>query len=604
MLQIAIPGKCASWSFKYQSSIGQIQGCWTRIIAQRSTCRSIHIRRVGGPNPRSSPNNNDPYLDDLFTSSINNNSTSSSNQSTQHPTSHIKDVPDRPPPQGVRHHPRDESRAVLLSSWLSGAVEQQNIKRTEIVWREIEPWLAPVMKRDERGVTGADAKYTFKSPALALPRNRLNIFDQCIGAFMSLRRPDRAIEVWNKMVAGGLQPTVFTWNAMLDGCRLVRDVKSLEEIWQRMRASGIQPDVACWTTRIHGLVTCGKREQGLQALYEMARIWQGAAINQLAQTGTNISEKDLPHMLAGMGDVGDIVKPTIVTINSAVMGLLRERRGKLAQQVLNWGMALGIQPDTATYNTVLKQSIRDGNIKHALQIFKQMEQTGIKPDLFTFTTVLDGYFRSYPVHETSKEEQAQAVSEILKEMESAGLLANVYLYGVVIDGLLKRHQNLPAAHAVLVYMIEHRVRPTPHINTMFLMHYLSETPPNMEAVGALWQRLQRQDRGSIDIVLYDRFIEAYASNYVIDKMMTIARTMVEEGHMASWMILVAMMRALVGRQHWTEASGLVSDVVRLEGLCRHGVRGLKGTFMEREFWEMVRESQHVLNIPEGLLPPR
>ncbi|KAI9887099.1 MAG: hypothetical protein M1823_001089 [Watsoniomyces obsoletus] len=549
---------------------------------------------------------NDPYLDDLFTSSLKTEITSTPNHSTRPSTSNTDDDRNRLEGRGRTNLPRTESRVALLSSLLAGAVKQDDPKRTEIVWKEIEQWLVPASGDGEIGAASADAKQSLKSPPPALPRNRQTVFDQCIGAFMSHRQPDRAVEVWNKMVAGGIQPTVFTWNAMLEGCLLVRDVKSLEEIWQRLRASGMQPDVACWTTRIHGLVTYGRREQGLQALYEMAQIWQEAAIKQLAQLGTRVSdEKKLKSMLAGMGNIGDIVKPTIATINSVVIGLFRERQGQFVQQVLDWGAALGIRPDTATYNTVLKQKIRDGEFRQALQIFKQMEKAGIQADLFTYITVLDGYFRSYPFQESSNEEQAQAVSEILKEMESAGMLDSVYPYGVVIDGLLKRHHNLPAANAVLVHMLERHVRPTPHIYTMFLSYFTLQTPPNMEAVGALWQRLQREGRGSIDVVLYSRFVKAYAGNYEVKKMMKIARKMVDEGHPQTWVTLVAMMRALVSRQqYWPEASRLVQDVVRQEGLCRHGVWGTKGSPAENEFWEVVRESRdYGVKIPDGLSLP-
>jgi pentatricopeptide repeat protein len=44
-----------------------------------------------------------------------------------------------------------------------------------------------------------------------------------IMAYMGLRKPNRAIDVWNHMISNGLSPNVKTWNSMLSGCKVARD---------------------------------------------------------------------------------------------------------------------------------------------------------------------------------------------------------------------------------------------------------------------------------------------------------------------------------------------------------------------------------------------
>ena len=207
-----------------------------------------------------------------------------------------------------------------------------------------------------------------KLPSLGdgmLPRT---LCDQFVKAYMSLRQADRAIEVWNQMATSSEPPTMASWNAMLEGCRAARDVRSLEGVWAKMIAAGLKPDAICWTTRVSGLIQCQKIDAGMAALREMGEAWIVAAKKYVAEHHLDANPKDL-------GDVDGVVKPTIAVINAAIAGLLRSVNIKLAQHLLSWGGNLGVQPDIITFNTLLRFLIRQNNVEGVKFLLNHMGNT-------------------------------------------------------------------------------------------------------------------------------------------------------------------------------------------------------------------------------------
>ena len=535
----------------------------------------------------------DHHLQDLFRSSIKQKNGPSQPQAQ--PMSDSRPSPEHLGARGNTRHRYESLEEATFARKAAQIVHHRNIRAFEALWQEIERWLIDVAKRGNSEVVKEDtAQATGQSMTSTAntsqwkelqTRKGPNICDQCIAGFMTLRRPAKAIQVWNTMIGLGLEPTRITWNSMLHGCQQVQDIKSLEDIWGRMRAAGLEPDVACWTSRIHGLMRCGRWKQSLAALYEMGQSWGEAAKQHLAAAGAKDMETEIPKL----HNIGDIAKPTTATVNSVLLGLLRQRRADVARNVLNWATSLGIHRDVVTYNTLLNHAIQEGKSQNALHIFKSMTEAGIRPDLATFTIVLNGFFQTVPAADAPPEKQAEMVSKVFSQMAEAGIHANVYIYGVLIDNLLRRHANLSAAEAVLGHMMTKRLRASPHINAMFLTHHRAQSAPDMEAIGALWERARRESGGT-DLILYDRFIEAYASQGQVENMMHVVQVMSSEGHSPSWVILAQILRTLTQASLSDDASQLVTDVVRLQGICSDGIRGASRTRAELTFWQLVQRS--------------
>ena len=401
----------------------------------------------------------------------------------------------RPEPERSQRqsNPDDVYRASFINKRLQNALKRQNLREVNELWSDVVRW--PVKIIESMEMVNSPQPYSIKRGTLTEQLSNLFIL-----VYMSLRRPDHAIDVWNHMLKSGLQPTLQTWDAMLSGCKAARDWKTLEAVWQRMLASGAQPDVVCWTTRISALIEGYQVDSGIRALDEMGRIWLTAA------------KKKHPKLrlekLQLLPEVEGAVKPTIETINGAVAGLLRRHNPEAAHQVLAWAGKFGISPDLITYNTLLKPLIRDGHVKQASALLQRMQQAGIQADVATFTTILDETFRNSEQH--TPEEQKEIVESVFSEMEGAGVQPNLHTYGKIIHQLLQSsHGSMSVVNIVMDRMTEQGLQTSPQIYTTLIEYYFDQTPVSLDAVRSIIERASIVP-GSTDHKFWDRVVERYA----------------------------------------------------------------------------------------------
>ncbi|KAI9802163.1 MAG: hypothetical protein M1833_002084 [Piccolia ochrophora] len=386
----------------------------------------------------------------------------------------------------------------------------------------------------------------------------VDVFNRFIMVFMGLRQPKKAVEVWNYMLWKGMAPGQASWHSMLNGCRQARDVEALEQVWQRMYSAGVRPDVGCWTTRISGLIACGKNRIGLLAFQEMVETWSDAAKKAMKKRPIEGN----PTSLLQMGDVGDIVKPTIATINATVGALLRYRMGNEASIVMQTARSIGIENDIITYNTMLNFLVREGRLKEFSTLFHRMEASNVQPDITTFTILLDGMFRTSPDGQSSTSgDHLSAVMELLPDMEARGITASAHTYGVLIDRLLKNHSNPSAAMLVLDQMTSKGVIPTPPIFTSLMTYHFERAPPDLAAIEHLWLRI-REQKVVVDHIFYDRMVEGYAGVGDTAKMLQFLGRMPREGMRPGPSALSAVVNALVAAGESDKAKEVMESASR------------------------------------------
>ncbi|KAI9782151.1 MAG: hypothetical protein M1816_001985 [Peltula sp. TS41687] len=494
---------------------------------------------------------------------------------------------------------------------LNRAMTMRNASIAELAWGEFERWYAVKTKeiseadtsiahqdspsRVPGGSVGVEAHgQEAETPWTDIPSAKL--YQKYLTVFMSLRRPDRASQVWKHMVQqAGLTPNAAFWNALLTGCRGARDTVMLEEIWNRLLNSGIKPDAVCWSTRIHALIVCGKCSEGIEALKSMGNGWRRAAEEVVLSKKRKEGHEDVS--LSEMGDVGDIVKPTIETINGVLLALLRTQQIGLTQSMLNWAETLGIQPDLTTYNTLLRYTIREDSLESALEIFKTMEAAGVQPDIYTFTAILDGYFRHH-TSSSSPQGQDALVQTLFTEMEAAGIPPTVYTYGIMIDNLLSptkqddptsQSDNFSAVQAVLNHMRSKNVQPSALINTLLIRYHFSRDPPDIPSVEAVWDRVRSHPADGVvtDNIFYERLLDGYVRAAEVEPMMRVYRHMTRYagGCVLRWDTMREMLRLLVNGNRYLDALRVVREIERKGGLFRQGCRGSSES--EGRFWNSV-----------------
>ncbi|KAG8624248.1 hypothetical protein KVT40_007315 [Elsinoe batatas] len=436
-------------------------------------------------------------------------------------------------------------------------LERQNLRMIERSWaitQERLNALTPEQKRD---------------PDLG------GIYDQFLFAFRSLRRATWTVAVWNHMIRNGIRPTRKTWNVMLKGCHIGREVDQMEEIWRRMNKSGCQPDEISWGTRIHGLFKFGRVPEAFAALAELSN-------------ATKATPKGRPQPTATSA-----IKPDLSILNNALSGA-QDLGTETIGRILAWGRGHSIEPDITTYNTLINAALHSGQRQQARKIMSHMSSKSIPPDGATFVILLHALFQDGFLNDLSPAEQETEALSFITSLEADGIPLEERGYALLLDRLLKTHGNTAAATAVLAHMMKREIPPTPHMYTIMMTHYFSQSPPNIPAIEALWRRLQSAKNYVADIILYDRMVEGFARADEYAKMMYFLVRMGKEGKRPGWVALTEALRCIVRKGDRGRARELVRDVAVGEGVVNSGVRGRKGY---GEFWGLVEE---LGLMPEGM----
>ncbi|KAI9721808.1 MAG: hypothetical protein M1812_002143 [Candelaria pacifica] len=481
----------------------------------------------------------------------------------------------------------DRSMESLFLKRLPRSIERMDLGRAERLWLEVQRWY----KQESSSIRVAGLAETEiakvhpgdSASGVLIPEIPARLNHRFLMVFMALRRPQRAIDVWNSMISSGQQPTSASWCAMIDGCGTARDTKALESVWQKMCASGVKPDVGCWTSRIHGLIIGGRWEQGILALEDMGSRWKDV----VRKMEKNKRARDLNKFDSITSDVDGIVRPNTVTVNATISALLRQRKEAATRKVLRWATSFPIKFDIYTFNILLRTAFQEGRTDEAQQLLRKMEAAAIKPDVVTFTMIIDGIFRNPDpsISTSSATDLPSTINSILNEMEASGIAPNVITYGTIIDGLLKQASNLPAARAIFDHMAACKIKSSPHINTMLLTHHFAQLPPDFPEIEGLWNKI-RLDGGFVDFIFYDRMIEGYAKVGETEKMMKFLVKMSREGMTPGWEALCSVLQALWKSCDWERLDEMIRDARDQSGLFKEGIRGRKG---EEDFWKLIGE---------------
>lgn len=448
---------------------------------------------------------------------------------------------------------------------LHRALAAKDLNTAERLWSEVQSWSIESYEKQQHSIGLA-------SPNSSAPSSEL--CNQFIATFMALNK-ERAVDVWNFMIQSGLNPTVLTWHAMLEGCKTSRDSQSLLAIWSKLIDSDIAPDVECWTTLISGLMYCGDLEGGLRAFVEMRRVWERAAKRHIAQAGQ-------PTDIKSLGDVDGVVKPTIAIVNATIAGLLRKNRTDIASQVLATGGEMGITPDNITYNTMLRSLVRNKDERALTNLLEQMQKQGVQGDVATFTIILENALSD--AKNQSPQDLIEIINNLFTQMDASAVKPNQQTYAAIINSILRRapdFEYVAPVNFVIAHMSKKGLQPSAHIHTMLVDFYFKQSEPKLDLIGLL---LDQMIKGNAmrDHIFWDRVIEGYC--YVGDTVRALQylRQTQKEGFMAGYQALDMLIHALVRNNEVSLATELVKNTrVQRGGPPEPDARGVDG---QHQFW--------------------
>lgn len=388
------------------------------------------------------------------------------------------------------------------------------------------------------------------------------LFDYFVMAFTALKRPQRAVDVWEAMVQVGIAPTLETWTSMIEGCRRSRNAVGLENVWKKLVASGQQLDYRVWSARIVGLMDCREPEAGLRALSEMQK----------------------------MSKLEGGVPLSVDSINAAVAGLIRLNAMPAAQKVLTWGSEHGIDPDVVTFNTLLRPLVARSDGPQVAALLRTMGECGIQPDGATYTILLEGLISS--TRDAPPEQQRRSMEQLILDIKRAGIRINMetlarMIHLLICDSKHKVHHTQGAVGVIYDYIHSQGLRPSVHIYTMLVTYYMSLTPPAVAHVDQLLADsglLRPLEHGAgravgasgrVDRVFWERLIKGYAqvpghvgrafelfqragnagAAMTLDALETLVRRLVGEGRAAEAKHVVDTVKTQRARAHDSGAEG-------------------------------------------------
>ena len=448
-----------------------------------------------------------------------------------------------------------ESLAIAIHRQLGQAIKIKSLGAVQQAWARF--W-------GEAAVPDADRVRELQ--------NHPDLFDYFILAYMSLRRPQLAIDAWDKMERIGVKPTVKTWNSMLQGCTNANNADGIRTVWRKLVASGIKLDTPIWTARISGLFASGDPDGGLRALDEMARVW------------------------AARGDPANAaaaVQPTVEPVNAAVAGLIRFGRDADAKKVLAWAAKQGINPDIYTFNTLLRPLIRRGDMAAIDGIFATMQSVNIRADVTTFTVLLEGALADIGILDPPQ--QIELVKRVLDVMRSSGVEINMQAYAKLIHLLLREGDRAgEPVKVVLAHIWRRGLELTSHIYTMLADYYLSRDPPDTAAVTALIENRRLHANPSIDRVFWERVLSGYCHAVPPDlpRALAIFDRLRAQGSTLSFGPLYDLLRALVlvgDRPTAARVVDAVKQMKRADEVAAIDVHGDGKRFWRHRFWNLAYE---------------
>merc|ERR1719221_1867184 len=204
----------------------------------------------------------------------------------------------------------------------------------------------------------------------------------------------KALELFKRMQAEGIQATAVTFNSVLDMMvRQLADPARLQGVMDEMHSASVSPDVATYSILIKASCNAGQLD-GAISLFRQCRS-RGLAFDEVAfntlllacSKAEQVSMAD--EILAEMRSVG--LAPTQVTISILVKmygkARMLDKAIDLSRMV---EQEYGMMPNLHVFTCLIQACVRNRQIRKSWEVFGNMLRTGVAPDAITYGTLVHG----------------------------------------------------------------------------------------------------------------------------------------------------------------------------------------------------------------------
>ncbi|KAF9943335.1 hypothetical protein BGZ67_000014 [Mortierella alpina] len=262
-------------------------------------------------------------------------------------------------------------------------------------------------------------------------------FNIMIDSTKSSGNLDGAMKLYERMVAEGVEPDVWTFNTLLDLLvdklmpsqdnvkwkadstavtkeQIAEYVPRIETLLQDMKAKGIKPDVVTYGKLIQQYVILRDVEQAEMLFHEMVKsgISPNAHVFNMLMNGfTLIDDMDKAvELFRRMPKYG--VEPDVVTFTTLIKGYANIKQLTIAQDFASamqqQESSSRIRMDQQSLHTLMQLAQKSQNPGMALDFFEMMRGRGMEPDNVTFTILINALSRSFAASTSLKSKHGGA----------------------------------------------------------------------------------------------------------------------------------------------------------------------------------------------------
>ena len=233
--------------------------------------------------------------------------------------------------------------------------------------------------------------------------------------------------VLDMMTDAAVEPDTITFTTMLDGCARAaafrggrggwtRGWEKGLEILKRMRERGVRPNALTFNILISICITgAGTRRAGSWAEQAVGR---GLAVLDMMKEEGVIPGADTYRQLISM--CASAAKSGYAEAVDVANDLLAEMQQGQMQQGYGAQVRDGpAKPDYEAYNVMLKVMAKSESVAGAIGVLEQMKEQGLEPDLVSFNTIMHAVANEAATGRISGPQHAQNVLEMMRAADVA-----------------------------------------------------------------------------------------------------------------------------------------------------------------------------------------
>eukprot|EP01067_Filipodium_phascolosomae_P001540 Filipodium_phascolosomae@DN2007_c0_g1_i1.p1 len=239
-------------------------------------------------------------------------------------------------------------------------------------------------------MTGPNSRYSVQPNTV--------MYSTLIKGFAQQKQTDKAISLYERMVANKVACNAVTFNSLIDGCARVGAMDKACELLEEMtKRAGLSPDLITYSTIIKGYCMQGDIEHSMILFDAMRRrkIEPDAILyNSLLDGSARIQRVDLcEKLLRDMKVHGILPSNFTLTILVKLFGKMKDLE-KAFSVVEDLPNKHEFEINAHVYTCLMSACNANGKTNRALEVFDKMKSRGVVPDSKTFGTLIMGCTKS------------------------------------------------------------------------------------------------------------------------------------------------------------------------------------------------------------------